>query len=229
METKIDKCTIARLFNVFCFCFLIIIIMVYVNKEHENTEKLNVLNDKIESYSNKLNRIETGLIGTQDDLSALNVQLQCLENSFDLLSDQVNYIEYNSTDLGTVLNLSESDVEYFAKLLYREGGYEPFECKMSICFVVLNRILSEKFPNTLVDVINDEGQFQPVSTGSINSATPTDDCYYAIDMVLSMNYCELKDRFGDVYFFRAATEEKVFGTNTKFKHTLGNTDFYEYK
>lgn len=215
----------------FIFTVLLILILVccYISKEQEKQETIDVLNNKIESYSNKLNRIETGLIGTQDDLSALNVQLQCLENSFDLLSDQVNYIEYNSTDLGTVLNLSESDVEYFAKLLYREGGYEPFECKMSICFVVLNRILSEKFPNTLVDVINDEGQFQPVSTGSINSATPTDDCYYAIDMVLSMNYCELKDRFGDVYFFRAATKEKVFGTNTKFKQTLGNTDFYEYK
>lgn len=223
------KETLRNGFNIFCFLFIVLLLILFTDKQHEYNETVTVLNNKIESYSNKLNRIETGLIGTQDDLSALNVQLQCLENSFDLLSDQVNYIEYNSTDLGTVLNLSESDIEYFAKLLYREGGYEPFECKMSICFVVLNRVLSNKFPNNLVDVINDEGQFQPVITGSINSATPTDDCYYAIDMVLSMNYCELADRFGDVYFFRAATKEKVFGSNTKFKQTLGNTDFYEYK
>lgn len=229
METRIDKCTIARLFNLFCFCFLIIIIMVYVDKEHENTEKLNELNYKIENYSDKVDRLQTNLIDTQDNLSVLKTNYECLSNSFDLLSEQVNYIEYNSTDLGTLLNLSESDIDYFAKLLYREGGYEPFECKMSICFVVLNRVLSDKFPNTLVGVINDPGQFEPVSSGSINSADPTDDCYYAIDMVLSMNYCELEDRFGDVYFFRAATKEKVFGSNTEFQQTLGNTDFYRFK
>jgi len=224
-----DKCIMTKLVNVFCVLFMFILLISFVDKEHNYNKTVDELNYKIENYSDKIDRLQTNLMDTQDNLSVLKTNYECLSNSFDLLSEQVSYIEYNYTDLGTILNLSENDIDYFAKLLYREGGYEPFECKMSICFVVLNRVLSDKFPNTITDVINQEGQFDPVTSGTINSADPSDDCYYAIDMVLSMNYCELKDRFGDVYFFRAATDEKVFGSNTKFKQTIGNTDFYEYK
>lgn len=69
----------------------------------------------------------------------------------------------------------ESEIELLARLITAEAGYssayDPLDYE-EICYltgsVVINRIKSEKFPDTLQEVINQRGQYQCVENGHIN-------------------------------------------------------------
>lgn len=60
-----------------------------------------------------------------------------------------------------------SDVALLAALIYCEAGNQPYEGKVAVGAVVLNRIESRRFPNTLNGVIYQRGQFTPAMTGKL--------------------------------------------------------------
>ncbi|KAA0549855.1 LysM peptidoglycan-binding domain-containing protein [Bacillus sp. BGMRC 2118] len=68
----------------------------------------------------------------------------------------------------TNLTLSQNDFDLLARLVRAEAQTEPFEGKVAVAAVVLNRVDSPKFPDTIRGVIYQKRQFQPVSNGQIN-------------------------------------------------------------
>jgi N-acetylmuramoyl-L-alanine amidase len=66
------------------------------------------------------------------------------------------------------LSISENDLDLLARIVRAEAQTEPFEGKVAVATVVLNRVESSKFPNSVKKVIYQRGQFQPVSNGQIN-------------------------------------------------------------
>jgi N-acetylmuramoyl-L-alanine amidase len=66
------------------------------------------------------------------------------------------------------ISISESEMDLLARLVRAEAQTEPFEGKIAVACVVLNRVESPKFPNTIKDVIYTPGQFQPVLNGEIH-------------------------------------------------------------
>ncbi|WP_240035340.1 cell wall hydrolase [Neobacillus notoginsengisoli] len=80
--------------------------------------------------------------------------------------------------------LTKADKELLAKLVHAEAKGEPFKGKVAVAEVVLNRVESEGFPDTVKEVIYQENQFQPVANGEINK--PADvDAREAVDEALS--------------------------------------------
>ena len=75
----------------------------------------------------------------------------------------------------TRADLTEDDIELLARLITAEVGYatnyDPLDYEQ-MCYltgsVVINRINSSKFPNTLKDVIYQSGQYQCVDNGHIS-------------------------------------------------------------
>ena len=65
-----------------------------------------------------------------------------------------------------------------ARLVYAEARGESYKGKVAVAAVVLNRVRSSNFPNTLSGVIYQSGAFESVTNGSIYN-TPTDDCLRA--------------------------------------------------
>ena len=65
-----------------------------------------------------------------------------------------------------------------ARLVYAEARGESYKGKVAVAAVVLNRVRSSSFPNTLSGVIYQSGAFESVTNGSIYN-TPTDDCLRA--------------------------------------------------
>jgi N-acetylmuramoyl-L-alanine amidase len=59
------------------------------------------------------------------------------------------------------------------KLVQCEAGGESTKGKIAVVNVVLNRVRSDKFPDSITAVIKQQGQFQPVGNGAIYSAKPT--------------------------------------------------------
>ena len=73
---------------------------------------------------------------------------------------------------------STGDVYLLAKLVYGEARGEPYAGQVAVAAVVLNRVASPKFPDTIAGVIYQAGAFTCVSDGQINLA-PDDDAVRA--------------------------------------------------
>lgn len=67
------------------------------------------------------------------------------------------------------------EVDLLARLVRAEAGNQPFEGKVAVAQVVLNRVASSQFPNSISAVIYQSGQFSPVANGSINKPATADD------------------------------------------------------
>ena len=59
------------------------------------------------------------------------------------------------------------DLTLMAAIIYCEAGAEPYETQLAVGAVIMNRLESSKYPNTLYDVIYQKGQFGPASSGKL--------------------------------------------------------------
>lgn len=73
---------------------------------------------------------------------------------------------------------SSGDLYLLARLIHGEARGEPYKGKVAVASVVLNRVKSSSFPNTIAGVIYQSGAFDAVSDGQIN-LTPTQECINA--------------------------------------------------
>ncbi len=78
-----------------------------------------------------------------------------------------------SSNSGSVNGFSSSDVYLLARTIYAEGRGEPYTGQVAIGAVVLNRVRSSAFPNTISGVVYQKHAFTAVSDGQIN-LTPND-------------------------------------------------------
>ena len=70
-------------------------------------------------------------------------------------------------------NFTEKEIELLSRLVTAEAQGEPFEGKVEVINVILNRVASNEFPNSIRDVIYQPGQFQVVSNGLIDRRKPS--------------------------------------------------------
>ena len=64
--------------------------------------------------------------------------------------------------------------ELLARIVHAESKGEPYLGQVCVAAVILNRVDSSDFPNSLAGVIYQPGAFEPVSNGTINEAVPQD-------------------------------------------------------
>ncbi len=87
------------------------------------------------------------------------------------------------------VSFADGDRTLLANLIYCEAGAEPYEGKVAVGAVVINRVLSSVYPDTVVGVIYQSGQFSPVASGRLALAlandSATDACYQAADAAMS--------------------------------------------
>ena len=114
---------------------------------------------------------------------------------------------------------AEGDEYLLANLIYCEAGGECYEGQVAVGSVVVNRILSSKFPSTLEGVVYQRNQFSPVSNGRLaialarNRATAS--CYKAAKEAMS-GYTNV----GQCLFFRTP----IAGITPKY--SIGGHIFY---
>ncbi len=78
----------------------------------------------------------------------------------------------------------QEDVVYWlSHIINAESGNQPLEGKIAVGNVVLNRVASSRFPNTVFEVIHQRGQFTPVSNGTIK-LTPNEQSIIAAKLCL---------------------------------------------
>lgn len=74
------------------------------------------------------------------------------------------------TEASTATAASADDTTLLAALIYCEAGNQSYEGMVAVGAVVLNRVASSSFPNTIYDVIYQSGQFTPAYSGALASA-----------------------------------------------------------
>lgn len=87
------------------------------------------------------------------------------------------------------VSFAEGDRRLLANLIYCEAGGEPYAGQVAVGSVVINRVLSSKFPDTVLGVIYQSGQFSPVGSGRLDIALASDkateSCYRAADEAMA--------------------------------------------
>lgn len=66
--------------------------------------------------------------------------------------------------------LSAGDRDLLERLVQAEAGDQEYEGKVAVAEVVFNRVDSSDFPNSVYEVITQEGQFEPYETGTIHTS-----------------------------------------------------------
>ena len=64
---------------------------------------------------------------------------------------------------------SASDLQLMARAINGEARGEPYEGQVAVGAVILNRVKSSQFPNTIAGVIYQSGAFTAVADGQINA------------------------------------------------------------
>ncbi|GAE34034.1 cell wall hydrolase [Halalkalibacter akibai] len=94
------------------------------------------------------------------------------------------------------LNLTDHEIDLLARIVRAEAQTEPFEGKVAVADVVLNRIESPQFPDTVKEVIYEPRQFEPVANGQVNK--PADEeSIKAVEAALS----DMRNITEDALFF----------------------------
>lgn len=73
-----------------------------------------------------------------------------------------------TSSTGSGLSYSNSDLNLLAHLVYSEARGESYRGQVAVASVVLNRVKSSSFPNTVAGVIYQRGAFSVVADGQIN-------------------------------------------------------------
>lgn len=109
---------------------------------------------------------------------------------------------------GALAGYSQEDLTLMAAIIQAEAGGEPYAGQLAVGTVIMNRVMSAKFPNTLSEVIYQPMQFQPVRNGHlalILERGPNESCTNAAREVLG-GY-----RSGDWLFFMTQKWADYYG------------------
>jgi len=120
---------------------------------------------------------------------------------------------------------SKTDLYWLSRIIHAEARGESFEGQIAVGSVVMNRVASEEFPDTVKSVIFDRRsgiQFSPAYSGSIYN-TPYQSCVIAAKLAL-----EGVSNVGDsLYFSLAKTASSSWaGRNCQYVGQIGNHVFY---
>lgn len=97
-------------------------------------------------------------------------------------------VDYQTLDKEFMYELSEQDLEALLRIVEAEAGGEDEEGKLLVANVVLNRVESEQFPDTVTEVVfqRERGvtQFSPVSNGRYWSVKISEETINAVERAL---------------------------------------------
>lgn len=163
-----------------------------INAEAEKSKVNGLIREVSESiakYEGQIDEAEAAARAYEAEMKALEKDIKYLKKK---LAEELamSQLAANSTwrDISEV-TFAEGDRYLLANLIYCEAGGEPYAGQVAVGSVVINRVLSSRFPDTVVGVIYQKRQFSPVGSGRLelalaaNKATPS--CYKAADEAMA--------------------------------------------
>lgn len=173
----------------------------------EEKESLDELQAQVEEEKSK---IAASVSSTKNGIASYSSQIAAAEQQADQLAAQIEEQNQNISALQKQLEeeiaksrlaarskwrdisevtFSDEDRYLLANLIYCEAGNQPYEGQVAVGAVVINRVLSSVYPNTVSGVIYQYKQFAPVLDGHLALALAEDRatkaCYQAADEAMA--------------------------------------------
>lgn len=117
---------------------------------------------------------------------------------------------------------SNKNAYLLKKIAMAEAEDEDMEGKALVMRVVLNRVKSKEFPDSIKKVIYQERQFSPITNGRFDRVEPNEDCQKALDMIAEDEWDESR---GALYF-ESKSASTWHQNNLQFLFQHGNHYFY---
>lgn len=160
---------------------------------------------KISNYQNEISQTEAEMLeyeklleAQKNDIANLKAQL-AEERRLSALAAQSAWRDISE------ISFAEGDRYLLANLIYCEAGNQPYEGQVAVGAVVMNRVMSSVFPDTVIGVVYQNKQFSPVASGRLALALAEDHataaCYRAADAAMSG-----QTTVGNCLFFRTPIE-----------------------
>ena len=126
----------------------------------------------------------------------------------------------SSSSGGGSSSSSNSNLNLLSRLVYSEARGETYTGQVAVAAVVLNRVKSSSFPNTISGVIYERGAFDAVSDGQIN-LTPDSTARKAAQDALN----GWDPSYGAIYYFNPNTATSAWIWSRPMTVTIGNHRF----
>ena len=115
---------------------------------------------------------------------------------------------------------SSSNVTLLARVIYGEARGEPYTGQVAVGAVVMNRVKSSSFPNTISGVVYQSGAFDAVKDGQIN-LTPNSTAKKAAQDALN----GWDPSYGAIYYFNPSTATNKWIWSRPMTVTIGKHRF----
>ena len=126
----------------------------------------------------------------------------------------------NSSSSSSSSTNNSSNVNLIAKAIYGEARGEPYAGQVAVGAVIMNRVKSSKFPNTISGVVYQSGAFDAVSDGQIN-LTPDATAKKAAQDALN----GWDPSYGAIYYFNPNTATNKWIWSRPLTVTIGKHRF----
>lgn len=173
-----------------------------------------------------------GIYGSKTQGAVINFQKACKITVDGIAGKQTQAYLYTTpaslaTSRSNSSNTYSTDLYWLSRIIHAESESEPYEGKMAVGNVVLNRVNSRDFPNTVKGVIFEyfQGipQFSPVAEGTIYN-TPSQASIEAAKNALN----GVKPVGSSTYFFNPdKSAGKWIVANKTYVKRIGNHVFYK--
>lgn len=153
--------------------------------------------ENLNKYLDQISEQEKQMLAYEQELNAANNDIKNLQAQ--LAADQKLTQNSVMRDLSSV-SISSGDIDLMAAIIECEAGGESYTGKVAVGAVVMNRVKSSSFPNTILEVIYQNKQFSPVASGRfavVLARGANETCYQAARDAMSG-----VSPVGDKLFFR---------------------------
>lgn len=146
--------------------------------------------------------------------SLIIIVISCMLIFFIQQDDNIAYAQ--TTDY------TDSDIQLMARAINGEARGESYEGQVAVGAVILNRVKSSEFPNTISGVIYQPGAFTAVSDGQINEPISEDSTVYkaARDALNGWDPTN-----GCLYYFNPNTATSSWIWSREIVKTIGKHNF----
>lgn len=160
---------------------------------------------KISSYQHQISETEQEMLAYEQQLAEQNNNIEQLQKQLEEERRLSQLAAQSSWRDISDISFADGDRYLLANLIYCEAGNQPYAGQVAVGAVVMNRVMSSVFPDTVVGVIYQNKQFSPVASGRLALALAeghaTQACYQAADEAMKG-----ATTVGNCLFFRTPVE-----------------------
>lgn len=127
---------------------------------------------------------------------------------------------YSSSSSSSSSSSNSNNVNLLAKLIYGEARGEPYTGQVAVGAVVMNRVKSSSFPNSISGVIYQSGAFDVVRDGQINLSPDSTAKKAAQDAINGWD-----PSYGAIYYFNPSTATNKWIWSRPMTVTIGRHRF----